>query len=232
MFNKENKETNYWMSYADILTGLAVIFIIISITLGAKLNKSVGKIKSLESKLQADSIQMSQIKILESTFKDIEKQSDLFNFDEESQMFKLDINMEFPSLDEEIPTENKIQLIQAGTDLKEFIEKLHDSIPDVEFAVIIEGRTAKFLNKGSENEKYNKDYTDQNKTRSYNRAYNLFKLWKKSNESNISNLEYCDVLVVGNGFDGKGRYPYKPLLEEKNKNFVVKIIPKLKPINR
>jgi len=226
MFSKKQKETNYWMSYADILTGLAIIFIIISLILGKKYSDCNGGSNKVTKK------QLEQIKKINSTFKTIGEKTSLFEFDEESNLFRLKYIPQFEAGKEEIPNSEEKRLIKAGKELEIFIKRLHNKVDDVEFAIIIEGRTAKFLNKGSrsENNKANKRNADVNKRRSYGRALNLQKLWYK--KGLIKDLDYCDVLVVGNGFDGKGRFPYKPGQEERNKSFVIKIIPKFNQIKK
>ena len=226
MFNKKQKETNYWMSYADILTGLAIIFIIISLILGKNYSDCLGGRNQVTKK------QLEQIKKINATFKTIGENTTLFEFDEESNLFRLKYIPQFKAGKEEIPNSEKRRLIRAGKELEKFIKRLHNRVDDVEFAIIIEGRTAKFLNKGSRsrNIKANNKSADVNKRRSYGRALNLQKLWYA--EDLIKDLDYCDVLVVGNGFDGKGRFPYKPGQEEKNKSFVIKIIPKFNQIKK
>jgi len=225
MFSKKQKETNYWMSYADILTGLAIIFIIISLILGKKYSDCLGGHNQVTKK------QLEQIIKINSTFKTIGEKTSLFEYDEESNLFRLKYIPLFGKNGEEnIPKSEKQKLIEAGEELEKFIIELHEKVNDVEFAIIIEGRTAKFMNKRShsENIKANIRSADVNKRISYGRALNLQKLWYKNGF--IKQLGYCDVLVVGSGFDGKGRFPYKPGLEEKNKSFVIKIIPKFNKI--
>jgi len=229
MFGKKKKETNYWMSYADLLTGLAIIFIIISIVLGGKLTECHGDLNDYSKRYSADSAQVAALKILDRTFSELENQTELFTYDKENNLFKLNVEIEFGAKADTIPKIDSIQLIQAGKKLKDFISNLHDSVPDVNFTVIIEGRAAKFLNKGIRNEEYNKRYATINKERSYRRAMNLHSLW--NNQTDLLSLKYCDFVIAGSGFGGKGRYPYKGNLEKKNKNFIVKIIPVFKPIN-
>lgn len=61
---------------------------------------------------------------------------------------------------------------------------------------------------------------------SYERARNLYLFWKsKGLMKNIEN-QNGEVFISGSGFEGKGRYTgYGPNGEDKNKTFIIQIIP-------
>lgn len=220
MFGKKKKETNYWMSYADLLTGLAIIFIIICIVVGKK--------------YQATLEQMRAIRAIEQTFEDFDKQSDIFTYDEENKIYQLEVKPEFHkncSVKLKDSVRTKKDLVAAGEDLQAFVEKMYQKTK-ISLVIVIEGRAAKHLD--GVNMKQNLDWNKRDAKRvkkcSLDRAKYLYDLWNTTTE--LNNLDFIDLSIAGKGFEGKGRYPYKSKLEEKNKNFVVKIIPIFNPINK
>jgi hypothetical protein len=111
------------------------------------------------------------------------------------------------------------------------LEELHRRF-NVEFTIIIEGRAAKHLDRGSMklNEIANNNGWELAMTTGFNRAYQLKKLWWANNVFRWEQYhEYIDIAIASAGFGGTCRYPYEPKLEEKNKRFIVKVIPRFSP---
>ena len=234
MFGKKKKETNYWMSYADLLTGLAIIFIIISIMLGGRLTECQGDLKDYTKRYSADSAQVAALKILDNTFSELENQTELFKYDKKNKIYKLEVTSQFGgncSIKLKDSTKTKRQLIAAGDALQKFVENMYKKT-QINLVIVIEGRAAKHLDGKNmkQNLEWNKRGAKMAKKCSLERAKYLFDLWNTTTE--LNNLDFIDLSIAGKGFGGKGRYPYKGKLEEKNKNFVVKIIPIFNPINK
>lgn len=230
MFTKKKTETNYWMNYTDLLTGLAVIFMLLAVLYWNEYNESKGEINDLSNKLKMSEKQRSLLNLIDTSLKALEKESNLFKYNAKYKRYELNIDIEFAPEKSIIPPKNIKELVQAGKDLHKFIENLNTDLKkkglNIDFAVIIEGRAAKYNNKGSaaRNEEANNKSRDAVKKLSFERAYALQKLWNTNDI--LKKIPYCDVLVVGNGFDGMGRYAN----EDKNKTFIIQIIPKFKDI--
>jgi hypothetical protein len=91
---------------------------------------------------------------------------------------------------------------------------------NVGFKIIIEGRAAR------DHDRRIRQNPDGLKRLSYDRALALYNLWKTN-----SIIEYLEnyggeVFISGSGLDGKNRYPKSE--EEKNKLFIIQIVPYLK----
>ena len=109
------------------------------------------------------------------------------------------------------------------------LSKFKESV-NISFKIIIEGRAARHLNKGSkaENQAADQAVWKTMEIRSYERALSLYNLWKKNDI--ISSIESMkgEVFISGSGFGGQGRYPNTPGQEELNKTFIIQIIPYIK----
>jgi hypothetical protein len=135
----------------------------------------------------------------------------------------------FKERDSEIPEANQADLIAAGKELESIIDKFNKSLK-ISFKVIIEGRAARHLiyPTKDQNAQADKEGWSYAESLSYNRARNLFNLWKANRI--LSDVEKLngEVFVSGSGFGGQGRYPNTPGQEELNKTFIIQIIPYIK----
>jgi hypothetical protein len=224
MFNKnKNSENSSWKSYTDLVTGLLMVFILISIVASKNYNDCVGETEATKK-------QYEMIKKIDSTFRNLSNNS-LFVYNPECNQFELDVDIQFGGGGETlIPNGDTSNLNKAGRELSQLLEVLHRKF-NVAFTVIIEGRAAKHLDKNTmeENIEANNREWESAMKMSYGRAYQLKKLWWKNNIFTWTENKYIDISIAGAGFGGTCRYPYKPLLEEKNKNFIVKVIPRFSP---
>ena len=73
---------------------------------------------------------------------------------------------------------------------------------DVRFKVVIEGRAARFLEKGKRG--LNADRYGNTKDLSYRRALALAKLWEANGIDLMAGQ--AELFIAGSGFEGKGRY--------------------------
>lgn len=233
MFNKKQADNNYWMSYSDLLTGLVIIFLIISVHFWQKQKVSYKRTQELEAEFKMTKKQEKQLNIIDKAQSGLAKNK-LFNYNTKYKRYEINVNTMFEAGAWNVPKENEAELKAAGYQLRNFIKNLNDTLKkdtlNIEFIVIIEGRAAKHKDKGSKiaNEKANKLEWDYAKELSFKRAYNLQYFWNYFNI--FKDMPYCDVLAVGSGFEGNGRYPYEE--EEKNKTFIIQVIPKFKKIEK
>lgn len=117
----------------------------------------------------------------------------------------------------------KRDLINAGKEIDSIVGRLKQ-YENISYKLIIDGRAAK-------------SDTLKNPIQShlmsverlgYNRALELFYLWRSNKV--FSNIDYHDIndniLVTGSGYRGDGRYKYGK--EDRNKTFIIQIIPYIK----
>ena len=123
-------------------------------------------------------------------------------------------------------------MINAGNELEDIIEKFNQSV-NVAFKVVIEGRAARHLNYPTkiENEQADARGWKDAETLSYNRARSLYALWQENGILKDVEKINGEVFISGSGFGGQGRYSgYGPDGEDKNKTFIIQIIPYIKHI--
>jgi hypothetical protein len=155
--------------------------------------------------------------------------SKYFRYNDKYQRFECKVDVMFKERESEIPEANQADLIAAGKELESIIDKFNKSLK-ISFKVIIEGRAARHLiyPTKEQNAQADKNGWSYAESLSYNRARNLFNLWKANQI--LSDVEKLngEVFVSGSGFGGQGRYPNTPGQEELNKTFIIQIIPYIK----
>ena len=156
--------------------------------------------------------------------------SEYFHYNEQYQRFECKSDIMFEPNLANIPTDKEEVFVKAGEELvNTILSKFKESV-NISFKIIIEGRAARHLNKGSkaENQAADQAVWKTMEIRSYERALSLYNLWKKNGI--ISSIESMkgEVFISGSGFGGQGRYPNTPGQEELNKTFIIQIIPYIK----
>jgi hypothetical protein len=156
--------------------------------------------------------------------------SEYFHYNEQYQRFECKSDIMFAPNLANIPSDKEGVFVKAGEELvNTILSKFKESV-NISFKIIIEGRAARHLNKGSKeaNEAADKAIWHAMEIRSYERALSLYNLWK--NNGIIDSIEKMngEVFISGSGLGGQGRYPNTPGQEEKNKRFIIQIIPYIK----
>ena len=156
--------------------------------------------------------------------------SEYFHYNEQYQRFECKSDIMFEPNLANIPADKEEVFVKAGEELvNTILSKFKESV-NISFKIIIEGRAARHLNKGSkaENQAADQAVWKTMEIRSYERALSLYNLWKKNGI--ISSIESMkgEVFISGSGFGGQGRYPNTPGQEELNKTFIIQIIPYIK----
>ena len=98
------------------------------------------------------------------------------------------------------------QLREAGKTVKNQIDEITKTNPEIQYLLIIEGQASK-------------DNYSQNYELSYERALALSRFWQSSG---IDFGKNCEVLISGSGTGGSMRDSY----EKNNQRFLIHIIPK------
>lgn len=226
-FKDSGEDHNFWQNYTDLMSGFLVVFIITSIVAWYGYIKVTGAIGGDGGNIKVTIEQSRMIR----EFNEAQKQlnSKYFSYNEEFQRFECKVDVQFVENASIIPQQNVADLITAGKELENIIQKFSSSVK-VSYKVIIEGRAARHLRYPTMEQNHAADTQGWSyaETLSYNRARSLYNLWISNGI--LDNIEQMngEIFVSGSGFGGQGRYPNTPGQEERNRTFIIQIIPYIK----
>jgi outer membrane protein OmpA-like peptidoglycan-associated protein len=194
------KQNFFWASYADLMTSLFFIMLVLFVLVIAMMKKQQ----------KATEEQLSLIKNVQSAVKALP--DEFFTYQNEYKRFSLNRQIQFLSGKSEIASEDKNYLTDVGRSVENLIINLKTQYQnqDIRYIIIIEGMAS------NDNYIYNHEL-------SYQRALALLRLWEKSGISFDNQL--CELQIAGSGTSGIGRYSGKE--EFKNQRFLIQIIPKI-----
>ncbi|ACU07541.1 membrane protein [Flavobacteriaceae bacterium 3519-10] len=221
------KNDIFWISYADLLSSLFFIILVLFAITFFKYNQ---KVENLKKKLEV-------FRLVEESLGPLKKKKDIFKYESDYKRFVLAEEVSFNISKTDItPTDVKdfpaksAYLLKVGKGLKNTLDTIayhrtkKEGLKDVSYLLVISGYASK-LSVANEAEDYNL---------SYDRAYNLWKFWKR-NGIDFEDLKYkgfVDLQIAGNGWGGMGRISSKNNSEEEgNQRFIIQIIPKTKNID-
>ena len=227
-FKNEGEEHNFWQNYTDLMSGFLVVFIITSLVAWYGYIKVTGAIGGDGGNIKVTIEQSRMIREFNEAQKSLV--SEYFHYNEQYQRFECKSDIMFEPNLANIPADKEEVFVKAGEELvNTILSKFKESI-NISFKIIIEGRAARYLNKGSkaENQAADQAVWKTMEIRSYERALSLYNLWKKNGI--ISSIESMkgEVFITVSGFGGQGRKPNTPGQEELNKTFIIQIIPYIK----
>lgn len=224
LFKRSEEESNSWQSYTDLMAGFLAIFIIAAVIGVVRINKfletvSDGKMSSDEIKVSIE--QHNQITSIHKAIKSIDA-SKYFYYNDKYRRIEYKKNILFEPLNPLIPLINRVDLVDAGIEIAQFIKKWSD-VDYLGFKVIIEGRTA-----NSHDNPVNKLHRDS-KVLSYQRALSLYYLWHENGIiDELNKNPNVELFISGAGMEGKGRYTGLGVNgEDRNKLFIIQIVPYL-----
>ncbi len=219
--SKKNKGDFFWVSYADLMTTLffvmLVLFVLTVVHLKLEQDKIIAKVKDLEKIVQ-----------LEEQFKPLEEGGDFIYLKECKKFVAKSLRgIEiFEPGKIEILKDYEHATVEIGKKIESFLNTLQKNNKDFSYLLVIEGNMANTYNK-----KYDLDNLDGYK-KSYERALAVYNLWLSNGVSfRKSNVE---VLISGSGYNGlcredrsTGEYKSTEDVESYNKRFSIQIIPKV-----
>lgn len=227
--SKQKNNTSFWLSYADLMTSLFFIMLVLFIVSYVRMSIQMGELRTSQENIKAtsDSIKIAnarleQIVQLKDQFKELDKSKTL-QYDSVKKAFmapELEGIEIFKPEETEIKPEYKQLVDKVGGDLNKLLETLHKKNPDFSFLLVIEGTSA--------NDGHMDKDRDYNYKLSFERSLALYKEW--TNELHLDLRKYnTELLLAGSGLNGKNRdLKHEP----NNKRFVIQIIPKiLKPVD-
>ena len=196
---------NFWQNYTDLMSGLMIIFLI----------ASVGYVVSKDDS--------RKIKAIISAQKELADNSKYFSYNENYNRFECTIDVNFIAYSitrnekesSVIPEQDRSELINAGRELRIFIDEQRAKYDGIDFEIIIDGRAQE----GKKKRKISKSDLQTINELSYLRALSLYSLWE---ENKLFNNKIDNIHAAGSGFGGVGRNPGQ------NRTFIISIIPFIK----
>lgn len=200
----KKEKSLFWASYADLMTSLFFIMLILF----------AGAIAILNKKYVTTEREIRMIEEINAATKNID--STYFEYMEDYKKHKLKIAVNYRINDDNIYNlsgETQKQLLAAGERLRDFVKTTTTQNPNIQYILIIEGQASLI---GPESINY---------PLSYGRAYGLKKFWEDNGIKFTA--KNCEVLICGSG---DGRQSGTGLMREENERlnqrFLIHILPK------
>jgi len=197
-----SKKSNFfWASYADLMTSLFFIMLVLFILVIAMMKRQQ---KATEQQLKSIIEVQAAVKELPEKY---------FAYDSIYKRFSLIENIEFQiNTDYFKNKKDEEYLINVGKSIKKLIDNLGKkySDRDIRYIVLIEGMAS--------SDPYPKNYE-----LSYLRALAVKKLW--DNNKIKLNPTVCEIQITGSGTGGVGRFNKKN--DRKNQRILIQVIPKI-----
>lgn len=205
---KSKNDDNFWPSYADLMTSMFFIMLVLFVLSIGYLQSEKGKI---EKEKKATEMQLKKINELEEFYKNIDTSYFEYNSVHKKHILKISVEFDTYSSDiKDIPNLTQKELIQAGNKIRNSIDSAYLKW-GAKCLLIIEGQASK-------------DYYRLNYELSYKRALSLVKLW--SANKIYFNPKHCDVIISGSGQSGVLRVLPDNRYNFANQRFLIHIIPK------
>ncbi|MAX71236.1 MAG: hypothetical protein CMC76_09075 [Flavobacteriaceae bacterium] len=204
----------FWVSFADLMTSLFFLMLVLYVITFVILKVEQGKI-------EAQNEQLKKILQIEDQFAPLQNDKDFFYLDDcEKYVAKELIGIEIFEPDKtEILDVHRETVIQVGHKINKFLESLRAQNAKFSYLLVIEGNMA-----NSWDRRFSLD-SNYGYSKSYERALSVYNLWNKEGINfRGGNVE---VLICGSGFNGLCR----DSIEKNNKRFSIQIIPKIEKID-
>lgn len=225
---KKNRGDFFWVSYADLMTTLFFVMLVLFVLTVVHLNIEQERLKVEKEKIEATVTQLQKIVQLEEQFEPLEKDGDFIYLAECKKFVAKSLRgQEIFEPGKTIILNKHVQAtVDVGKKIESFLNKLQEDNKDFSYLLVIEGNMA-----NSYDGRYSEDDLNGYKT-SYDRALAVYDLWIKNNiDFRKSNVE---VLISGSGYNGlcresrsSGGYEKTEDVEAYNKRFSIQIIPKV-----
>ena len=240
---------NFWQNYTDLMSGFLIVFIIASLVAYSsyKVYVDLYHEKGITEANINDIVINAELYQKIREFQEAQRSlnSEYFRYNSDYSRYECKIDVQFTANDfENIRPEYIEPLTNAGRELDSIITNFSRKT-GVQFKVVVEGRLANDLTDGGihwvtpENEKaWNEALVN-----SYKRAKTVVDLWQKNGimtdlltmdnaktaeQSKVNGNYSGELFICGAGYGGQHRYKCSrsdPQGEDKNKTFIIQIIP-------
>lgn len=206
------QDNNFWPSYADLMTSLFFIMMVLYVLTFVKL-------KHDQNTYKIEAEKFKKIQNIEKSLSYLNQE--YFEYDKRNKRYRMKTDMQFKSGSSNINdlSENqKNDLLKAGEELHNLISNLAIENPEVSYVIVLEGNNAHqylpHLNK------WNYEVIEKlGYTISYERALAVYNFWKRKG-FDFKKFKNCEILMAGSGYFGKSRDESD---EAKNKKFTIQI---------
>jgi hypothetical protein len=207
---KANKESFFWTSYSDLMTGLFFVMLVLFVLTVALLHKKINE-------QAVDLAKYRKIEEIEKSVNNINK--DYFEYRKEYKKHILKLSVQYPRGDYNITHITDISLLpeieRAGMEIENTIKKFTTE-ENIKYLVVIEGQASL--------DDYHVDDYKNNNVLSYLRALKLKEFWESSGIY-LDKLPNCELVLAGSGQKGIPR-EQPDWGNPKNQRFLIHIIPK------
>lgn len=207
---EKRAKTYFWASYADLMTSLFFVMLMLFVVAIVELNSEKRRIKE---QYDATKGQLEKIKEIETATQNLD--TTYFEYKKEYKKHRLLIDVQFPKEQSDInlvPSDTRNCLLEAGKSIEHFTKKTIEENPDIQYLLIIEGQASK--------DPYRRNYE-----LSYERALSLKRFWERNGI--LFTAKNCEVLICGSGdgvLSGTGLMREKE--QSKNQRFLIHLLPK------
>ena len=196
-----SKRSFFWASYADLMSSLFFIMLVLFVLTVVMLKKQV----------DATETEINKIKEIQNAISNIDSTYFVYNVEHKKHILKIDVGFQTNSADiTDINEDTRLQLLNAGKAINRFIKEACKKY-NAQYLLIIEGQASK-------------DNFIRNNELSYERALALVNYWKDNGV--YFNPEQCEVIISGSGQDGTLRIQPDVAGNVKNQRFLIHILPK------
>lgn len=196
-----NKRSYFWASYADLMSSLFFIMLVLFVLTVVMLQKQV----------EATEAEINKIKEIQNAISNIDSTYFVYNAEHKKHILKIDVGFQTNSANIiDIDENTRLQLLNAGKAINRFIDEACKKYK-AQYLLIIEGQASK------------DDYIRNNEL-SYERALALVNYWTLNGV--FFNPEQCEVIISGSGQDGTLRIQPDVAGNVKNQRFLIHILPK------
>lgn len=203
-----NKHSFFWASYADLMSSLFFIILVLFVLTIVMLQKQMEEIKIIKEATEAE---INKIKEIQNAISNIDSTYFTYNAEHKKHILNIDVGFQTNSADiTDIENKTRHQLLNAGKAINHFIEEACIKY-NAQYLLIIEGQASK-------------DNFSKNNELSYERALALVNYWKDNGVH--FNPEQCEVIISGSGQDGTLRIQPDIAGNVKNQRFLIHILPK------
>ncbi len=203
-----NKRSYFWASYADLMSSLFFIMLVLFVLTVVMLQKQMKEIDDMRKATEAE---INKIKEIQNAISNIDSTYFVYNAEHKKHILKIDVGFQTNSANIiDIDENTRLQLLNAGKAINRFIDEACKKYK-AQYLLIIEGQASK-------------DNFIRNNELSYERALALVNYWKYNGV--FFNPKQCEVIISGSGQDGTLRIQPDVAGNVKNQRFLIHILPK------
>ena len=196
-----NKRSYFWASYADLMSSLFFIMLVLFVL----------TVVMLQKQMKATEAEINKIKEIQNAISNIDSTYFVYNAEHKKHILKIDVGFQTNSANIiDIDENTRLQLLNAGKAINRFIDEACKKYK-AQYLLIIEGQASK-------------DNFIRNNELSYERALALVNYWKYNGV--FFNPKQCEVIISGSGQDGTLRIQPDVAGNVKNQRFLIHILPK------